>query len=198
MALWIRIFFFPISKFLSFCRRRNGKKKGSFLYFFCILFVLREGVREWEKNEKPFFFSSFFFLFVSFLPFFLLFLSFFFFGKWEWGGWRKIRERFFLLLFPFEFLFMEKRERINWKKLKEVLSIFRSFFLSFFFPLILLPFSFWEGEWRGKRIEKFAFWRIKEICKNKTRVKKALYIKVFRNSRRIFDTVLIPMELFSS
>ena len=47
-------------------------------------------------------------------------------------------------LFPFEFLFMEKRERINWKKLKEFLSIFRSFFLSFFFPLILLLFFFGE------------------------------------------------------
>ena len=40
------------------------------------------------------------------------------------------------------------------------------FFSSFFFLLILLPFSFWERKWREKRIKEFAFWRIKEICKN--------------------------------
>ena len=49
-------------------------------------------------------------------------------------------------LFPFEFLFMEKRERINWKNLKEVLLLFRSFFLDFFFLKTLLFFSFGERE----------------------------------------------------
>ena len=113
--------------------------------------------------RENFFFSSFFFLFVSFLPFFLLFLSFFFFGSRKWGrnGVRMDSD-----LFPFEFLFMEKNQGINWKKSKEVLLLFPFKFLYFFFLLILLPFSFWERKWREKRIKEFAFWRIKEICKN--------------------------------
>ena len=64
--------------------------------------------------------------------------------------------RVYSIFFPLFFFLREKNGRINWKNSKEILSLFRSFFLSFFFLLILLPFSFWEGEWRGKRIEEFA------------------------------------------
>ena len=117
-----------------------GRKKDHFpLFLFPQISYL-----EWEKTEKPFFFSSFFFLFVSFLPFFL---SFFLFRSRKWGrkGVRMDSD-----LFPFKFLFMEKRERINWKNLKEILSIFLLKFLSSFLFFSLLLFSFWEGEWRGK------------------------------------------------
>ena len=55
-------------------------------------------------------------------------------------------------LFPFEFLFMEKRERINWKNLKEILSIFLLNFLSFFFlkTLLFFSFSFFFGRGNGE------------------------------------------------
>ena len=69
-------------------------------------------------------------------------------------------------LFPFEFLFMEKRERINWKNLKEILSIFLLNFLSFFFLKTLLFFSFWERKWESGRIKMCAPITINEICKN--------------------------------
>ena len=161
MALWIRIFFFPISKFLSFWRGRNGKKKGSFLYFFFILFVLREGVREWEKNENP----SFFFLFVSFLPFFLwfslFFRSIFFFGS----GKRRMK---FPLSLPSFLLFGGEKWEEQLEKRKEVLSIFRSFFLDFFFLKTLLFFSFSFFFGRGKRIEEIAFFAIIHFYKNTT------------------------------
>ena len=122
---------------------------------------------EWEKNEKPFFLSSFFFLFVSFLPFFRLFLSsflsFFFLEsrKWEWR-----EEEFFLFFFSFYFLFLEKQRGINWKKSKEILSIFLVNFLPFFFLKTLLPFSFGERNRKIGRIKKFAPIALKRFCKN--------------------------------
>ena len=50
--------------------------------------------------------------------------------------------------------FLEKRERSNWKKSKEVLPIFRSFFLDFFFLKTLLFFSFSFFFGRGMESEK--------------------------------------------
>ena len=84
--------------------------------------------------------------------------------------------------------FLEKRERSNWKNSKEVLPIFRSFFLDFFFLKTLLFFSFGERKWKIGRIKMCAPITLKEICKNKTKVEKALYIKDFRHLKRIFDT----------
>ena len=112
------------------------------------------------ETREAFFFSSFSFLFVSFLPFFLIF---FLFRSRKWGrnGVRMDSD-----LFPFEFLFMEKRERINWKNLKEILSIFLLNFLSFFFLKTLLFFSFFFFFGRGKRIEEIAFFAIIHFYKN--------------------------------
>ena len=88
-----------------------------------------------------------------FLLFFLYFCFFSFFfsfpfpaleGKWEWEG-----AGIFPLPFLNSFLFGEKNERINWKKSKEVLPLFRPKFLSFFLLKALLIFSFssfWGGE----------------------------------------------------
>ena len=134
MALWIRIFFFPISKFLSFCRRRNGKKKGSFSSFF-LLFSF------WERRQKeqiPFPFSPLF-------PFLLFLFSFFslFFSILEQEMGEK-RKRIFSSFLLFKFLICEKKQGSNWKKSKEILPLFRSFFLYFFFLFSLLIFSFWE------------------------------------------------------
>ena len=118
-----------------------------------------------RKTEKFFFSSSFFFLFVSFLPFFLIFLSFFLFRSRKWGrnGVRMDSDSF-----PFEFLFMEKNQGINWKNLKEVLPIFRSFFLDFFFLKTLLPFSFGERKWKIGTIKMCAPIALKRFCKNTT------------------------------
>ena len=54
----------------------------------------------------------------------------------------------------------------NWKNSKEILSIFLINFLSFFFLLILLPFSFWERNWKIGRIKMCAPITLNEICKN--------------------------------
>ena len=86
----------------------------------------------------------------------------------------------FPLPFPFKFLFMEKMERINWKNLKEVLPIFRSFFLDFFFLKTLLFFSFGERNWEIGTIKMCAPNTLIHFYKNKTQVKKALCIKDFR------------------
>ena len=94
----------------------------------------------------------------SFSPLFPFFLFLFFFfsfpfpaleGKWEWEG-----AGIFPLLFLNSFLFGEKNERINWKKSKEVLSIFLLNFLYFFFLFSLLLFLFSSFEVGGKEREK--------------------------------------------
>ena len=150
-------------------------------------------------TREVFFFSPLSFLFVSFLSFypFSFFFSLFFL-VWERGTEGEMGVRVYSIFFPLFFFLREKNGRINWKNSKEIRLLFPFKFLYFFFLLILLPFSFWEGEWKSGRIKMCAPIALKRFCKNKTRVEKALYIKVFRNSRRIFDTVLIPMELFSS
>ena len=109
-----------------------------------------------RKLKSPFFFSSFFFLFVSFLPFFRLFLSSFRspFLLWRGNGSGE-GVGIFPLLFLHSFLFWEKNERINWKKSKEVFPLFLLNFLSFFLLKALLIFSFFfflgrrNWEWRG-------------------------------------------------
>ena len=127
--------------------------------FFPFLFFFKGNgnrKRKWEKNESRFFFSSFFFLFVSFLPFFRLFLSSFRspFLLWRGNGSGE-GVGIFPLLFLHSFLFWEKNERINWKKSKEVFPLFLLNFLSFFLLKALLIFSFFfflgrrNWEWRG-------------------------------------------------
>ena len=112
------------------------------------------------RMREVFFFSSFFFLFVSFLPFFLIF---FLFRSRKWG---RNGVRMDADLFPLEFLFMEKNQGINWKNSKEVLLLFPFKFLYFFFLLILLPFSFWERNWKIGRIKMCAPNTLKRFCKN--------------------------------
>ena len=120
--------------------------------------------------REVFFFSSFFFLFVSFLPFLRGFSLFFryLFLLWR-GDWNGREEEFFLFFFSFYFLFLGKQRGSNWKNLKEIRLLFLLNFRSFFFLFSLLIFSFWERKWREKRIKEFAFWRIKEICKNNSK-----------------------------
>ena len=48
------------------------------------------------------------------------------------------------------------------------------------------------------RIKMFALNSMEKKCMNKTKVKKALYIKGFRHSGRIFDTVLIPNRIIDN
>ena len=120
------------------------------------------------RMREPFFFFSFSFLFVSFLPFFLWFSLFFryLFLLWR-GDWNGREEDFFLFFFSFYFLFLGKQRGINWKNLKEISLLFPFKFLYFFFLLILLPFSFWERNWKIGRIKKFAPIALKRFYKNK-------------------------------
>ena len=116
------------------------------------------------ENERKMKIPRFsFFLFLSSL-FSYDFLSFFLFrsGKREWR-----EEEFFLFFFSFYFLFLGKQRGINWKKLKEFLSIFLINFLSFFFLKTLLFFSFFFFFGRGKRIEEIAFFAIIHFYKNR-------------------------------
>ena len=93
-------------------------------------------------------------------------------------------------------------EREKWEDQLEKFegnSLSFSFLFSVFF-LSFDPSSFQflgGGMERDGRIKKIAFWRIIHFYKNKTKVEKTLYIKGFRHSGRIFDTVLIPLVLFS-
>ena len=120
-----------------------------------------------HEDERALLFILFFLSFCFFSSVFQTFSFFFSFpfpaleGKWEWEG-----VGIFPLLFLNSFLFWEKNERINWKKSKEILPLFRSFFLYFFFLLILLLFSFWERKWKSGRIKMCAPITLKEICKN--------------------------------
>ena len=90
----------------------------------------------------------------SLFSFYLLF--------WEWEKENEIS----VISSLFSSFLGEKNGRINWKNSKEILSLFRSFFLSFFFLLILLPFSFWERKWKSGRIKMSAPNTLNEICKN--------------------------------
>ena len=144
-----------------------GRKKDHFSIFsLSFSFFGNEWGQEMETREV-FFFSSLSFLFVSFLSFcpFSFFFSLFFL-VWERGTEGEMGVRVYLIFFPLFFFLREKNGRINWKNSKEILLLFLLNFLSFFFPLILLPFSFWEGEWRGKRINEFAFFALIHFCKN--------------------------------
>ena len=143
-----------------------GRKKDHFSIFsLSFSFFGKEWNRnwEWEKTEKPFFFYPLQFLFVSFLPFFLwfslFFRSIFFFGS----GKRRMK---FPLSLPSFLLFGGEKWEEQLEKRKEVLSIFRSFFLDFFFLKTLLFFSFSFFFGRGKRIEEIAFFAIIHFYKN--------------------------------
>ena len=48
------------------------------------------------------------------------------------------------------------------------------------------------------RIKILALNSMEKKCMNKTQVEKALYIKGFRHSGRIFDTVLIPNRIINN
>ena len=117
--------------------------------------------------RENFFFSSFFFLFVSFLPFLRGFSLFFryLFLLWR-GDWNGREEEFFLFFSSFYSLFLGKQRGSNWKNLKEIRLLFLLNFRSFFFLLILLPFSFWERNWKIGRIKMCAPSTLKRFCKN--------------------------------
>ena len=135
------LFLFPFSF------RSGGRKKDHFpLFSSSFLFGIGD-----RKNRSPFLFLLFFLFFCFFSP---SFHSFFFFFSLFWKGVGKENERNFPLLFLVLFLFMEKRERRNWKKSKEILPLFRSFFLYFFFLFSLLIFSFLERKWGGKEVRR--------------------------------------------
>ena len=167
MALWIRIFFPLFFHFLSFWM---GRKKDHFSIFsVSFSFFGNEWEQELRMRENwkvllfiPTFISFCFFSSV-FSPFSLFFSLFF--RVWEWG-WEWREEEFFLFFFSFYFLFLGKQRGINWKKSKEILSIFLINFLSFFFLKTLLPFSFWERNWKIGTIKMCAPIALKRFCKN--------------------------------
>ena len=60
---------------------------------------------------------------------------------------------------------------------------------------------FWIMIWKimiSMRIKMFALNSMEKKCMNKTKVEKALYIKGFRHSKWVFDTVLIPNRIINN
>ena len=146
------------------------------------------------RMREPFFFFSFLFLFVSFLPFFRLFLSSFRspFLLWR-GDWNGRAEEFFLFFFSFYFLFLGKQRGSNWKNSKEVLPIFLLNFLYFFFLFSLLIFSFWERKWESGRIKMCAPNTLNEICKNIVVFKIAFLGKKIRQKFIFYAKIRLKM-----
>ena len=90
-------------------------------------------------------------------------------------------------------------------KQEETLLKFLSYF--FIFPLfegkvcflIFLLFSlYWRGKGKGRGWGKVYERGWEGVYDHKTGVEKALYIKGFRHSGRIFDTVLIPNRIINN
>ena len=120
----------------------NGEKweeKRIISLFFLLHFLFWERSGTGTENERKPLFLLFFLSFCFFSSVFSHFSLFFslFFLFWE-GGWVRKWEGIFRYLFPLFFFFGEKQL----EKMKEVLPIFRSFFLDFLFLKTLLFFSF--------------------------------------------------------
>ena len=132
-----------------------GRKKDHFpLFLFPQISYL-----EWEKTEKPFFFSSFSFLFVSFLENENSVISSPL-NSFLWKRWRGSTGKIEGISFYFSFLF-------SWFFLFETPSLFQFFLL------------FREGEWRGKRIKEFAPNHAKKILQEQLGSKNPYISRVF-------------------
>ena len=153
----------------------NGKKKGSFLSFFFFIFFFGKGVEQELRMREVFFFSSFYFSFVSFLPFLrgfsLFFRSLFVFGS---------RNEFCFLSFWIPFYGKEGEDQLE--KFEGNSSSF-----SFLFSLFFLSFDPSSFQFLGEKMSgNGERWEDKNVCPH--RAKKILQEHYLCTCQQKLDT----------